>query len=248
MKFAAGIRNSAHYGRILHTQEEGLAKADAAFVSAARNQKCRDRAGGERSRLPRKARCEQSRPLERMDKLSKTAAFRKSRCYSYQLESAESEKDLSVAQRTLEQVKLELSKCKPSTRACPRRKRRRDRKVKMRLAALQRTCKTRTKPRSRFGHHMPAWSFRSRSKTREASCKMGRSFASSRRADAKPRARLTFGEAGLPKLASGQTRPPFLRRVSLSALWRRQRHGWTGLAPSAVSYRRMARISSRWPP
>ena len=48
-------------GEDLHTHEEGLAKADAAYASALRNQECGNFAGGKRSGISRKTRRQQSR-------------------------------------------------------------------------------------------------------------------------------------------------------------------------------------------
>ncbi len=57
---------------------------------------------------------------------------------------------------------------------------------------------------------------------------MARSSVSSLAADAKPRAQLTLSEAGLPKLANGQTGSLFFRRLSLPTLRRGQREAGLG--------------------
>ena len=68
-------------GEDLHTHQEGLAKADAAYASAAGNQEGGNFAGGKRSGISRKARRRAVASCSRAWKnCRRTAVFRRSRC------------------------------------------------------------------------------------------------------------------------------------------------------------------------
>ena len=108
-------------GEDLRTHQEGLAKADAAYASALEIKKAEISQAESEVAFREKHAASSRELLTRLEKLSKNGGISQVEVLQHRLDAAESEKDLSVAQRTSEQVKLERQQMRPNTRACGRK-------------------------------------------------------------------------------------------------------------------------------
>ena len=188
----------------LHTHEEGLKKADAAYVSQLEI-KTAEIAQAESEVKFREQHAASSRELlARMEKLTKTGGISLVEVIQYRLEAAGSEKDLSVAQRTLQQVKLERQQLESEHSRLRAENVAEIEKLKMRLAAL--TDDLENSQQNMLAVRAPyAGVVISQVQQNAGSVvQNGQELCQLAATDAKPRAQLTLGEAGLPKLTSGQ--------------------------------------------
>ncbi len=191
-------------GEDLKTHAEGLAKADAAYASQFKI-KTAEIEQSESEVNFREKHAETSRDLvHRMEMLTRSGGISKVEVLRYELDSAESEKDLSVAQRTLQQVHLELDQLKNEHARVHDENVAEIEKLKVRLKALrgdlensQLNLLTIRAPFAGVIISLAQSNAGSVVQNGQELCQMAAS-------DARPRARLTLGEAGLPKLAGGQ--------------------------------------------
>ena len=124
-------------GQDLRTREQGLTKDDAVFDSQ-REIKTAEISQAESEVKFREQHAKSSRDLlERMEKLTKTGGISLVEVIQYRLEAAGSEKDLSVAQRTLQQVKLERQQMEAEHSRQRAENVAEIEKLKMRLSALR---------------------------------------------------------------------------------------------------------------
>lgn len=194
----------------LHTHEEGLAKADAAFA-AQLEIKNAEIAQAESEVGFREKHSATSRDLvERMNKLTKNGGISKVEVLRYQLESAESDKDLSVAQRTLQQVGLELTQLKNEHTRVHDENVAEIEKLKVRLNALQGDLENSKQNVLTIRAPYDAVVISLAQRNEGSVVQNGQELCQLSPSEATPRARLVVGEAGVPKLASGQTVRLFL--------------------------------------
>ncbi len=188
----------------LHTREESLAKFDAAFA-AQTEIKDAEISQSESEVKFRERHAVTSRELvERMDRLSKNGGISQVELLRLRLDLAASEKDQSVAQRTLQQVNLERKRMDVDHG----RQRGEDaseiQKIKYRLAALasdlENTDQNMLSVRAPYDGVVVSVSQRSPGTV----VQNGAELCQLARMDAQPRARLLLTESGLPKLAIGQ--------------------------------------------
>lgn len=123
----------------------------------------------------------------------------------YQLESAESDKDLSVAQRTLQQVGLELTQLKNEHARVHDENVAEIEKLKVRLSALRGDLENSKQNVLTIRAPYDAVVISLAQRNEGSVVQNGQELCQLSATDSKPRARLVVGEAGLPKLASGQT-------------------------------------------
>lgn len=216
------------------TKEQGLAKADAAYTSQLEI-KLAEISNAESEVKFREKHSATSRELvERMETLSDSGGISKVELIRLRLDVAGSEKDLSVARRTLQQVTLDRQRMETE------HARQRDEqvaeieKLKFRVAALksdlQNSELNMLSVRAPYDGVVISLAQRNAGSV----VQNGQELCQLARIDAKPHARLLFGESGLPKLAVGQ------RARFFFAAFPYQRYGavdaklnW--ISPSAVS-------------
>jgi HlyD family secretion protein len=188
----------------LRTHEDGLAKADAEYASALKIKQA-EIAQAQSEVIFREKHAASTRELlGRLEKLSNNGGISLIEVLQHRVETAESEKDLSVAQRTLEQVKLELQQMEAEHSRTRAENVAEIQKLKVRLAALHGDLEDSQQllltVRAPYGGVVIAQTQQNAGSV----VQNGQELCQLARSDAKPRAQLTLGEAGLPKLASGQ--------------------------------------------
>jgi multidrug resistance efflux pump len=218
----------------LRTHEQGLAKAEAAYASQLEI-KTAEIAQTESEVKFREKHASTSRDLvSRMEKLTKNGGISQVEVIKFRLELAESEKDLSVAQRTLQQVNLEHKRMETDHS----RQRSEDvseiEKLKMRLVALKGDLENSQQNLLSVRAPYDGVVISLGQRNAGSVVQNGQELCQLAPTNAKPRARLTLSEAGLPKLAIGQRVRfffdafPYQRYGAVSA-----KLDW--ISPSAVS-------------
>ncbi|MBA3832172.1 MAG: HlyD family efflux transporter periplasmic adaptor subunit [Chthoniobacterales bacterium] len=189
----------------LHTHEEGLAKADAAYASQLEI-KTAEIAQAQSEVSFREKHAATSRDLvARMQTLTKSGGISQVEVLRYQLEAAESEKDFSVAQRTLQQVNLELAQLKNEHARVHDESVSETEKLKMRLNALQGDLENSKLNLLAIRAPYAGVVISLAQRNAGSVVQNGQELCQLSATDTKLRARLTLPESGLPKLASGQT-------------------------------------------
>jgi len=188
----------------LRTREESLAKSDSAH-GAQLQIKDQEIAQAESEVSFRERHATTSRELvERMERLSKNGGISQVELLRLKLEQAESEKDFSVSQRTLQQVTLERQRMEMD------RSRQRGQDVaeiesgKYRLAAFRSDLEN--AELNMLTMHAPydAVVISVAQRSPGSVVQNGQELCQLARIDSKPRARLSLSEGGLPKLIVGQ--------------------------------------------
>ena len=188
----------------LHTLEQGLKKADAAYVSQLEI-KTAEISQAESEVKFREQHAASSRELlSRMEKLTKGGGISLVEVIQYRLEAAGSEKDLSVAQRTLQQVNLERKQMEAEHSRLRAENVAEIEKLKMRLTALKDDLENSQQNMLTVRAPYAGVVISQVQQNAGSVVQNGQELCQLAATDAKPRAQLTLGEAGLPKLASGQ--------------------------------------------
>ncbi len=218
----------------LHTHEESLIKADAAYVSQLEI-KVGEIAQTESEVKFREKHATASRELvQRMEKLSKTGGISQVDLIKLRLDLAESEKDLSVTQRSLQQARFDKERLEADHARLRGEEVSEIEKTKMRLSALKVDLESSRQNLLSIRAPYPAVVISLAQRNAGSVVQHGQELCQLARLDAKPHARLLPAEAGLSKLAVGQQARlffdafPYQRYGTVSA-----RLDW--VSPSAVS-------------
>lgn len=191
-------------GEDLRTHQEGLAKAETAYKSAVEI-KTAEIAQAESEVAFREKHAASSRELlNRLEKLTASGSISLVEVLQHRLDAAESEKDLSVAQRTLEQVKLERQQMEAEHARLRTENLAEIEKLKMRLNALQGDLED-SKQNLLVIRAPYAGVVISQAQQNAGSVvQNGQELCQLAATDAKPRAQLTVSETAVPKLKSEQ--------------------------------------------
>ena len=191
-------------GEDLHTHQEGLDKAETSYNSA-REIKQAEIAQAESEVAFREKHAASSRELlNRLEKLSTNGGISLVEVLQHRLDAAESEKDLSVAQRTLEQVKLERQQMEAEHARARAENVAEIEKFKMRLSALHGDLEN-SKQNLLVVRAPYAGVVISQGQRNAGSVvQNGQELCQLAPTDAKPRAQLTVGETAVPKLVDDQ--------------------------------------------
>jgi len=188
----------------LHTQELTLAKMDEAYAAEANIKNAQVSQAESELRFREKQTDSNRELLSRLEKLSKSGGFSQIDLIKLQLEAAGAEKDQAVAQRTLEQVKLERQQLENQNSRKRAEQAGEVQKLKMKLGALKGDLENSQKNllTIRAPYHAVIISLAQRNvgsvvQSGQELCQLGRT-------DAKPLARLMLNESGLAKLKSDQ--------------------------------------------
>ena len=185
----------------LRNKEESLTQYETAYVSQLEIKKAEIEQAKSEVKF-RENHAATSRDLvTRMEKLAKQGGESEIDLVKLKLDLAGSEKDLSVAQRTLQQVKLDRERMETEHARQRGEQQSEIEKLKMRIGALkidlENTQQNLLTVRSPYEGVITSMDQR----TVGSFVQQGQVLCQLARKDAKPRARMTLNEAGLPKLA-----------------------------------------------
>src|SRR5207249_10130390 len=151
--------------------------------------------------------------VKRMEKLAKLGGESEIDLVKLKLDLAGSEKDLSVAQRTVQQVNLDRERMETEHARQRAEQKSEIEKLKMRIGALKTDLENANQNlltvRSRYEGVIISMEER----TTGSVVQQGQILCQIAQKDAKPRARMTLNEAGLPKLAVAQRVRYFFQAV-----------------------------------
>ena len=188
----------------LRTQELTLAKMDEAYGAEANIKNAQVSQAESELRFREKQTASNRDLLNRLEKLSKSGGFSQIDLIKLQLEAAGSEKDQAVAQRTLEQVRLERQQLENQNSRKRAEQAGEVEKLKMKLGALkgdlensQQNLLTIRAPYDAVILSLAQRNVGSVVQSGQELCQLGRT-------EAKPLARLMLNESGLAKLKSDQ--------------------------------------------
>ena len=188
----------------LHTREQGLLKADAAYASQLEI-KLAEISNAESEVKFREKHSATSRELvERMETLSDSGGISKVELIRLRLEVAGSEKDLSVAQRTLQQVTLDRQRMEAEHARLRDEQVAEIEKLKFRVAALKSDLENSQANMLSVRAPYDGVVISLAQRNAGSVVQNGQELCQLARLDAKPHARLLLSETGLPKLAVGQ--------------------------------------------
>ena len=188
----------------LRTHEQGLAKADAAYASQLEI-KLAEISNAESEVKFREKHATSSRELaDRMETLLDSGGISQVELIRMRLDLAGSEKDLSVARRTLQQVTLDRQRMDSEHARLRDEQLAEIEKLKFKVAALKTDLED--SQQNMLSMRAPYDGVVISLAQRNAGnvVQNGQELCQLARVDAKPRARLLLGESALPKLAAGQ--------------------------------------------
>ena len=188
----------------LHTQELTLAKMDEAYAAEANIKNAQVSQAESELRFREKQTASNHELLNRLEKLSKSGGFSQIDLIKLQLEAAGAEKDQAVAQRTLEQVKLERQQLENQNSRKRAEQAGEVQKLKMKLGALKGDLENSQKNLLTIRAPYDAVIISLAQRNVGSVVQSGQELCQLGRRDAKPLARLMLNESGLAKLKSDQ--------------------------------------------
>src|ERR1700730_9443356 len=200
-----GLSTQANTAREdLRTHEQGLIKADAAYTSQL-DIKLAEISNGESEVKFREKHVATSRELvDRMETLSASGGISQVELIRLRLDLAASEKDLSVAQRTLQQVSLDRQRMETEHARLRDEQVAEIEKLKFRVGTLKTDLENSQQNMLSVRAPYDGVVISLAQRNAGSVVQNGQELCQLARIDAKPHARLLFGESGLPKLAIGQ--------------------------------------------
>jgi multidrug resistance efflux pump len=219
----------------LHSKEESLARYESAYAAQLGIKNAEVEQAKSEVKF-RENHANTSRELvTRMEKLAKLGGESEIGLVKLKLDLAGSEKDLSVAQRTLQQVNLDRERMETEHIRQRAEQQSEIEKLKMRIGALKIDLENANENLLTVRSPYEGVIISMDQRTVGSVVQQGQVLCQLARKDAKPRARMTLNEAGLPKLAVAQRVRYFFEAFPY------QRYGAvTGkldwISPSAVTY------------
>ena len=188
----------------LHTKEEGLIQYETAYAAQLEIKKAEIEQAKSEVKF-RQNHAATSRDLvTRMEKLAKQGGESEIDLVKLKLDLAGSEKDLSVAQRTLQQVNLDRQRMETEHVRQLGEQRAEIEKLKMRLGALKTDLENTQQNLLTLRSPYEGVIISMDQRTVGSFVQQGQVLCQLARKESKPRARMTLNEAGLPKLAIAQ--------------------------------------------
>ena len=188
----------------LHTKEEGLTQYETACAAQLEIKKAEIEQSKSEVKF-RENHAATSRDLvTRMEKLAKLGGESEIDLIKSKLDLAGSEKDLSVAQRTLQQVNLDRQRMETDHARQLREQRADIEKLKMRIGALKADLENTQQNLLTLRSPYEGVIISMDQRTVGSFVQQGQVLCQLAPKDAKPRARMTLNEAGLPKLGVAQ--------------------------------------------
>jgi RTX toxin transport system membrane fusion protein len=188
----------------LRSREESLARYEAAYVSQLGIKNAEIEQAKSEVKF-RENHANTSRDLvTRMEKLAKLGGESEIDLVKLKLDLAGSEKDLSVAQRTVQQVNLDRERMETEHARQRAEQQSEIEKLKMRIGALKSDLENANQNLLTIRSPYEGVIISMDQRTVGSVVQQGQMLCQLARNDAKPRARMTLNEAGLPKLAVAQ--------------------------------------------
>jgi multidrug resistance efflux pump len=191
-------------GEDLRTHEMSLSKMDEAYASEADIKNAQVAQAESELRFHEKQANSNRDLLARLEKLSKSGGFSQVDLIKLQLEAAGAEKDQAVAQRTLEQVKLERQQMQNEHARKRAEEAAEVEKLKMKLeglkADLENSQQSLLTIRAPYDAVVISMSQRNAGNVVQS----GQELCQLARTESKPLARLSLNESGLARIATGQ--------------------------------------------
>ena len=188
----------------LRMQEEDLAKADAAFTSQLDIKLAEIAQAESEVKFREKHASTSAQLVARMEKLSKAGGISGVELIRLKLDLAESEKDESVAERTLQQVKLEQQRLETQHSRDRSEKLANIEKLRYRLNALKGDLENSEQDLLSVRAPYDAVVISVAQRSAGTVVQNGQELCQLARGDAQPRARLNVSDAGVPRLKVGQ--------------------------------------------
>ena len=187
-----------------HSKEESLARSETAYV-AQLGMKTAEIEQAKSEIKFRENHASTSRELvTRMEKLARLGGESEIDLVKLKLDLAGSEKDLSVAQRTLQQVNLDRERMETEHIRQRAEQQSEIEKLKMRIGALKSDLENANQNLLTIRSPYEGVIISMDERTAGSVVQQGQVLCQLARNDAKPRARMTLNQAGLPKLAIAQ--------------------------------------------
>jgi len=188
----------------LHSKEESLARYDSAYAAQVGIKNAEIEQAKSEVKF-RENHASTSRELvTRMEKLAKLGGESEIDLVKLKLDLAGSEKDLSVAQRTLQQVNLDRERMDTEHVRQRAEQQSEIEKLKMRIGALKSDLENANQNLLTVRSPYEGVIISMDERTAGSVVQQGQVLCQLARKDSKPRARMTLNEAGLPKLAVAQ--------------------------------------------
>ena len=188
----------------LHSKEESLARYDSAYAAQVGIKNAEIEQAKSEVKF-RENHASTSRELvTRMEKLAKLGGESEIDLVKLKLDLAGSEKDLSVAQRTLQQVNLDRERMDTEHVRQRAEQQSEIEKLKMRIGALKSDLENANQNLLTIRSPYEGVIISMDERTAGSVVQQGQVLCQLARKDSKPRARMTLNEAGLPKLAVAQ--------------------------------------------
>jgi multidrug resistance efflux pump len=188
----------------LHSKEESLGRSETAYTAQLGIKSAEIEQAKSEIKF-RENHASTSRDLvTRMEKLAKLGGESEIDLVKLKLDLAGSEKDLSVAQRTLQQVKLDRQRMETEHVGQRAEQQSEIEKLKMRIGALKSDLENANQNLLTVRSPYEGVIISMDERTAGSVVQQGQTLCQFARKDAKPRARMTLNEAGLPKLAVAQ--------------------------------------------
>jgi multidrug efflux pump subunit AcrA (membrane-fusion protein) len=188
----------------LRTHEQGLAKADAAYASQLEIKLAEISNAESEVKFREKHVATSHELVDRMETLSSKGGISQVELIRLRLDLAASEKDLSVAQRTLQQVSLDRQRMETEHARLRDEQVAEIEKLKFRVAALKTDLENSQQNMLSVRAPYDGVVISLAQRNSGSVVQNGQELCQLARIDAKPHARLLLSEAGLPKLAIGQ--------------------------------------------
>jgi multidrug efflux pump subunit AcrA (membrane-fusion protein) len=218
----------------LHTKEQGLEQSDAAYLSQGKIKQAEIEQANTEVTF-RENHAKTSRDLyDRMEKLSKQGGFSEVDLVRMKLDLAASEKDMSVAQRTLQQVRLDGQRMQTEYARLRGEQLAEMEKLRMRITALKADLENAQDNMLTVRSPYDGVIISMDQRTVGSVVQQGQVLCQLSQMDAQPRARMIVGEAGLARLAVAQKVRYFFEAYPY------QRYGAVGgkldwISPSAIT-------------
>src|SRR5437870_7467053 len=187
----------------LHTQELTLAKMDEAYAAEANIKNAQVSQAESELRFREKQTASNRELLNRLEKLSKSGGFSQIDLIKLQLEAAGAEKDQAVAQRTLEQVKLERQQMQNEHARKRAEETAEVEKLKMKLEGLKSDLENSQQSLLTIRAPYDAVVISLSQRNAGSVVQNGQELCQLARTESKPLARLLLNESGLAKIAMG---------------------------------------------
>ena len=188
----------------LHTKEEGLTQYETACAAQLEIKRAEIEQSKSEVKFRENHAATSRELLTRMEKLAKLGGESAIDLIKLKLDLAGSEKDLSVAQRTLQQVNLDRQRVETEHLRQAGEQRSEIEKLKMRLGALKTDLENTQQNLLTLRSPYEGVIISMDQRTVGSFVQQGQVLCQLAPKDAKPRARMTLNEAGLPKLAVDQ--------------------------------------------